>query len=97
MRSDEAMPKEPKVYGSPVGPAEKKVVKDRPKPARASDASVHAAVKAANEYRNGREAPPRSSSPKAAGPADDKPDTSIIDTLKYRGKRIDDTVEGMSK
>lgn len=100
------MPKEPKVYGTPIGiaggPSEKpSTTNDRPVAKRATDTQVHEAVKAAKSdpWREGREAPARSSSPKAAGPSSSMSDApkGIIDALKNRGKRIDAAVESAEK
>lgn len=99
------MPKEPKVYGTPVGipggGSEKaSTATDRKAAKPATDAQVHAAVKAAKSdpWREGREAPARSSSEKAAGPTEtsDAP-SGVIDALKNRGKRIDAVVEQAGK
>lgn len=100
------MPKEPKVYGTPVGiaggPSEKaSQAPDRKVAKPATDAQVHSVVKAAkaDPWREGREAPARSSSEKAAGPSDTTSDApkGIIDALKNRGKRIDAAVERAQK
>lgn len=94
------MPKEPKVYGSPLGPEKSTSASDRKVAKPASDEQVHAAVKAADSWRTGREAPARSASPKASGPADtaasDSP-KNVVDALKNRGKRIDSAVEAAEK
>lgn len=97
------MPKEPKVYGTPVGitggPSEKaSSASDRAVAKPATDTQVHSAVKAADAWRTGREAPPRKFSPKASGPADKVSDEpkDVVDALKNRGKRIDAAVDNMS-
>jgi len=92
------MPK-PKVYGTPIGEAggaseKPSKATDRKVAQPATDSQVHSAVKAADAWRTGREAPARSSSPKAAGPAETLGEPSgPIDALKNRGKRIDDAVD----
>jgi hypothetical protein len=98
------MPKEPKVYGTPVGvpggPSEKaSTATDRKVPKPATDSQVHEAVKAAKSdpWRDGREAPARSSSEKAAGPSDSDEPKGVIDALKNRGKRIDAAVDRAEK
>lgn len=93
------MPKEPKVYGSPVGAEKPSTATDRKVAKPATDEQVHSAVKAADSWRTGREAPARSSSPKAAGPSDSTFDSpsGIVDALKNRGKRIDSAVDRAEK
>ncbi len=100
------MPKEPKVYGTPIGvaggPSEKPSTSTDRKVAKpATDSQVHEAVKAAKSdpWREGREAPARSSSAKAAGESSSMADEpkGIIDALKNRGKRIDTAVERAEK
>lgn len=92
------MPK-PKVYGTPIGeaggPSEKpSKATDRKVAQPATDRQVHSAVKAADTWRTGREAPARSSSPKAAGPVETLGEPSgPIDALKNRGKRIDEATD----
>ena len=90
------MPKEPKVYGSPIGEEKASKATDRKVAKPATDSQVHEAVKAAkaDPWRSGKEAPARSSSPKAAGPSDavDEP-KGVVDALKNRGKRIDAAVD----
>jgi hypothetical protein len=101
------VPKEPKVYGTPIGvaggPSETpSTAKDRKVAKPATDQQVHEVVKAAkaDPWREGRVAPPRTSSPKAAGPADEKTSdepSGPIDALKNRGKRIDAAVDRATK
>lgn len=99
------MPKEPKVYGTPTGvaggPSEKaSSATDRKVAKPATDTQVHQAVKAAKSdpWHEGREAPARSSSPKAAGPVETLGEPSgPVDALKNRGKRIDEAVDRAEK
>lgn len=93
------MPKQPKVYGTPVGTETPSTATDRKVAKPATDAQVHAAVKASDTYRTGREAPPRASSLKAAGPSSgiSDADKGVVDQLKNRGKRIDSAVEAAEK
>lgn len=93
------MPKEPKVYGTPIGiaggPSEKPSTSTDRKVAKpATDSQVHEAVKAAKSdpWREGREATPRSSSPKAAGPSSSTPKER-----KWGIPRIDIAVERAEK
>ncbi len=102
------MPKQPRVYGTPVGvaggPSEKPTrAEDRKSAKPASDSQVHQALKETQAsdaaWRRGREAPARTASPKAAGTmpgARDAP-SGPIDALKNRGKRIDRAVESAEK
>jgi len=97
------MPKEPKVYGTPIGvaggPSERPSNSaDRKVAKPATDTQVHEAVKAAKSdpWRDGREAPKRNASPKAIGPADADEPKNVVDALKNRGKRIDAAVDHMS-
>jgi hypothetical protein len=94
------MPKQPRVYGTPVGiaggPSEKPSQStDRKAVKPATDTQVHETIKADAAYRHGREAPPRSASDKAVGNAPPRTDEpkGVIDALKNRGKRIDRAVD----
>lgn len=84
-------PKKPRVYGTPTGAEEPSKATDRPKPSKASDESVHQAVKAANQAKSdswvsGREAPAPKSDAEASPSL---PKRDIVDTLRKRGQDID--------